>query len=108
MGCFFHFCQAIYGQIQQLGMQQQYTKDETFRCLCRKMMALALVPREKVVSSFDEIQDDAHKLPGPPMNQLLEYYEDNWMNDIDLWNVSESNTRTNDECEGKKKRSDPV
>ncbi|CAF1355393.1 unnamed protein product [Rotaria sordida] len=100
MGCFYHFCQAVYRQIQSLGMQQQYTEDETFRCLCRKLMALALMPRDKVKSSFEEIQEDACKLPGQPMDQLLEYSEDNWMNDVDLWNVSESNVRTNNNCEG--------
>lgn len=84
-------------------MQQQYTTDETFRQLCRKMMALALMPRDKVMSSFDEIQDDAFKLPGTSMTQLLEYFEDNLMNDIDLWNVSESDARTNNNCEGRKK-----
>ncbi len=103
MGCFFHFCQAVYRQIQSLGMQQQYTEDETLRCLCRKLMALALMPRDKVKSSFEEIQEDASKLLDQPMDQLMEYFEDNWMNDVDLWNVSESNVRTNNNCEGRKK-----
>ncbi len=101
MGCFFHFCQAVYRQIQSLGMQQQYTEDETFRCLCRKLMALALMPKDKVKSSFEEIQEDAIKLPDQPMDQLLEYFEDNWMSDVDLWNVSESDVRTNNNCEGR-------
>ncbi|CAF1086138.1 unnamed protein product [Adineta steineri] len=46
MGCFFHFCQAVYRQIQSLGLQQQYTEDETCRCLCRKLMALVLMPTD--------------------------------------------------------------
>ena len=58
------------------------------------------MPRQKVLSSFDEIQDEAFKLPAPPMNALLEYFEDSWMNDIDLWNVAESDARTNNQCEG--------
>jgi hypothetical protein len=66
-------------------------------------MALALMPRDKVKSSFEEIQEDASKLLDQPMDQLMEYFEDNWMNDVDLWNVSESNVRTNNNCEGRKK-----
>ncbi|CAF1532888.1 unnamed protein product [Adineta ricciae] len=83
MGCFYHFTQAIYRQIQSLGMQQQYVDDETFRGLCRKLMALALMPKEHAKSSFEEIHKDADNLPDQSMDQLLEYFEDNWMNDVD-------------------------
>ena len=69
-------------------------------------MALALMPRDQVRSSFDEITADTHKLPGLPMKQLLDYFEDYWMRDIDLWNVSSSNTRTNNTCEGEKRTTD--
>ncbi|CAF1604289.1 unnamed protein product [Adineta ricciae] len=100
LGCFFHFCQAIYRQIQFLGMQKKYTTDETLRSLCRKLMALALMPKDKVVCSFEEIQYDAYKLPDQPMDDLLEYFQDNWMTNIDSWNVSESDVRTNNNCEG--------
>lgn len=100
MGCFYHFSQSVYRQIQSLGMQQQYAEDESLRCLCRKLMALALMPTDKVKSCFEEIQEDAYKLPDQPMDDLLEYFEDNWMNNINLWNVSESDVRTNNNCEG--------
>ena len=103
MGCFFHYCQAIYRQVQNLGMQQQYSTNELFRILCRKIMPLALMPRDKVTSSFDEIHHDAQKLPESPMEPLFEYFEDQWMQDIDLWNVSASDTRTNNTCEGERR-----
>ncbi|CAF4006829.1 unnamed protein product [Rotaria sp. Silwood1] len=71
-----------------------------FRVLCRKFMALALMPREHVVSSFREIQADADRLPHGLMEDLLIYFETNWLDDIDLWNVSTSENRTNNVCEG--------
>ncbi|CAF4963719.1 unnamed protein product, partial [Rotaria sp. Silwood1] len=58
-------------------------------------MALALMPREHVVSSFREIQADADRLPHGLMEDLLIYFETNWLDDIDLWNVSTSENRTN-------------
>ena len=89
-------------------MQQQYSISEAFRILCRKIMALALMPRDKVTSSFNEIQGDAHISSGSSMEQLLEYFEDQWMQDIDLWNVSAFDTRTNNTCEGEKQTTDSV
>ena len=104
MGCFFHFCQAVYRQIQQLGLQQTYANDEQFRLLCRKLMALALMPLDKVLTSFEEIQRDALTSYRGTIDRLLSYFEDNWMSEIDLWNVSGSDSRTNNTCEGERKR----
>ncbi|CAF1349582.1 unnamed protein product [Rotaria sordida] len=75
--CFFHYCQAIYRQIQHLGKQQDYSTNESFRVLCRKIMALALIPREHVIDSYKEVHADADKLPGYPMQELLIYFEKN-------------------------------
>ncbi|CAF3357487.1 unnamed protein product [Rotaria socialis] len=99
-GCFFHFCQAVYRQIQHLGKQKDYSSNESFRLLCRKLMALALMPYEQVINSFNEIQADADLLPDHPMEELLLYFEKNWLNIIDLWNVSARDSRTNNVCEG--------
>ncbi|CAF2396034.1 unnamed protein product [Rotaria sp. Silwood2] len=98
--CIFHYFQAIYRQIQYLGRQQDYSKNETFRLLCRKIMALALIPRDQVISDFNEIRDDAEQLPGRLMDELLIYFEKNRLVNIDLWNVSTCDTRTNNVCEG--------
>ncbi|CAF3612426.1 unnamed protein product [Rotaria sp. Silwood1] len=98
-GCFFRFCQAIYRHIQHLGKQQHYSTNESFRLLCRKLMALALMSREQVVNGFNEIQADADQLPDYPMEELLSYFQRNWLDNIDLWNVSTCNARTNNVCE---------
>ena len=93
-------CQAVYRQIQQLGLQQQYIVDQTLRDLCRKLMALPLMPRDKVVEGFAEIEQLAGFLPGHPMIRLLQYFETNWMSDINLWNVYGLDSKTNNVCEG--------
>ncbi|CAF3821104.1 unnamed protein product, partial [Rotaria sp. Silwood1] len=91
--------EAIYGQIQYLGKQQDYSTNETFRLLCRKIMALALMPRDQVIRGFNEIRDNAEQLPGRLMDELLIYFENNRLVDIDLWDVSTCDTRTNNVCE---------
>jgi hypothetical protein len=100
MGCFFHFSQSIYRQIQALGLQQKYLADENLRLLCRKVMALALMPLDKVTSALDDIRNAADSLPGSPMTELLKYFDDTWMVNIGLWNVSGFDSRTNNTCEG--------
>lgn len=67
-------------------------------------MALALVPREHVFSCFEEIQTDAGQLPDSLMEELLQYFENNWLDKIELWNISACNNRTNNVCEGKRQR----
>ncbi|CAF1254519.1 unnamed protein product [Rotaria sordida] len=74
--------------------------DDTLRALCRKLMALPLMPHDKIVYGFDEIREAADYLPGKPMIQLLQYFDNNWMSDINLWNVFGLDSRTNNVCEG--------
>ena len=102
-GMLFPFCQSIYRQIQQLGLQPKYTSDEQFRILSRKLMALALVPLDKVRNSFDDIQHEAFAANGGSISGLLPYFEDNCMIQINLWNVFGSDSRTNNTCEGERK-----
>lgn len=64
-------------------------------------MALALVPYEHVIGCFKEIEAEADQLPGYPMKDFLLYFENNWLDNIDLWNVSTCDSRTNNACEGK-------
>jgi hypothetical protein len=74
--------------------------DDTLRTLCRKIMALPLMPRDKIACGFDEIREVAADLPGLPMMQLLKYFENHWMPDIDLWHVLHFDSKTNNVCEG--------
>ncbi|CAM4807381.1 unnamed protein product [Rotaria magnacalcarata] len=98
--CFFHFCQAIYRQMQTLGLQQYYGSDETFRLLCRKIMALALMPLDKVLNGLEGIKSSAQNLFNSEMSKLLEYFEKNWLSNIELWNLFGFDSRTNNACEG--------
>ncbi|CAF4050241.1 unnamed protein product [Rotaria sordida] len=92
--------EAIFRQIQLLGMQRDYVSNENFRILCRKIMALALMPKEQVLTGFQEIEAAAEELNDNQMDNLLAYFEHNWLSNIDLWNVFRCDTRTNNTCEG--------
>ena len=64
-GCFLHFCQAVYRQIQQLGLQRNYGSDEPFRLLHRKLMALSsyrgtIHVYRTLLSSYRERRNEYH------------------------------------------------
>jgi hypothetical protein len=48
--------------MQILGLQEDYSSDESFRMLCRKTMVLALMLEEQVVNIFHEIKTAANQL----------------------------------------------
>jgi hypothetical protein len=81
-------------------MQKDYSSNENFRFLCKKLMALALMPQELVINGFNEVRAAAGELTDCSMENLLLYFENNWLDIVDLWNVSTCDTRTNNVCEG--------
>ncbi|CAF2891147.1 unnamed protein product [Rotaria sp. Silwood2] len=83
-----------------LRLQQHYLSDENFRLLCRKLMALGLMPLDKGVNSFQDVRSAAQCLPQLQVIQLLQYFENNWMSNIELWNLFGLDSRTNNICEG--------
>jgi len=66
-------------------------------------MSLAMMPIDTVLVVYNEIRNDAQQLPASPIEPLLNYFEKQWLSDINLWNVSTTNSRTNNVCEGKSK-----
>ena len=66
-------------------------------------MPLVMMPIDTVLLGYDEIRNEAQQLPGPPIEPLLNYFEKQWLSDIDLWNVSTTSSRNNNVREGKRK-----
>lgn len=64
-------------------------------------MSLALMPPDQVVFGFEEVRATAVRLGVNEMDSLLTYFQNNWLSNIDLWNVFKCDTRTNNTCEGK-------
>ena len=76
-GCYFHHTQAIWRQVQRLGLQAEYEEDQFIRRSARSLMALAFLPEDKITPTW---------MTGPfPM---------------DMWNVHQATTRTNNMVEG--------
>ena len=58
--CFFHLRQSIYRRIQSEGLQQDYNdpNDRSIKIATQKMCALAFLPIEEVIDTFDDFYDE--------------------------------------------------
>jgi len=119
LGCFFHFCQCIFQQVKNIGLQAAYNNPySTLRYWLRKVMALAFLPLNLVLGTYEDLGnemfyvvqgDNVDQLPA--LDTLVEYIERNWMriDIIPLWNINFPNMedvddagmhRTNNDLEG--------
>ena len=112
-GCFYHFSQCIYRQVQQHGLQNDYA-EEDFSLFIRMLAAIAFVPVTDAVDAFVTLVDAGYPDRAEP---VVNYFEDNFIGRPDrrgncrnplfpltLWNISqrvvEALPRTNNSVEG--------
>ena len=117
-GCFFHFVQCIWRQVQSSGLQERYAKEEEFAHEVKKLAALAFIPVDDVTSAFEQLTDsEFYKENDNCLHPLIDYFEDTWIGrlkrggnrrspkfPIRLWNCYETIIdeipRTNNSDEG--------
>lgn len=119
-GCFFHFCQCFYRHIQQsLEILNLYSSDSEFSLKIWYLVALAFVPIQDVMATFEQLMEDDFFVENEgPLLQFVTYFERTWIGPwnrrktaripplfaIDLWNcynsVLENLPKTNNSCEG--------
>jgi hypothetical protein len=97
-GCFFHYCQSLYKQVQALGLSTAYLDDEDTRLACRSAMALALLPIEHVEEAAELLQNDSPT----EMVEFFKYIKYQWLKRVPpkYWNVGTLDFRTNNFSEG--------
>ncbi|CAF3504886.1 unnamed protein product [Rotaria socialis] len=102
LGCWFHFSQACYRNIQNLGLTKLYEDDPNIRLELKKFIALALLPRDQVKKGFKRLSKNADDRIKP----FVSYFKNQWMNNMgpDLWCVADSMIRTNNSSEAYNRR----
>ncbi|CAF3042399.1 unnamed protein product [Rotaria sp. Silwood2] len=97
LGCFFHFTQSCYRNIQRLGLSKLYEDEPDVRLALRKFLGLALLPRNQVKKCFKLLCKNSDGR----IQSFIEYFKQQWMIDMgsDLWCVADSAIRTNNSCE---------
>lgn len=114
-GCFFHFSQSIFRQVQSNGLKQRYETDADFALMLRLLPALAFVPEQSVVEAFERLCDK-NVFPCE-VQPVVDYFEDTWIGRLQrrnhrrtphfphcMWNcfdgVLEGLPKTNNSIEG--------
>lgn len=77
-GCYFHFRQAIYKKIQQFGLSDNYSSDESFALELRKLSALAFVPPDDVIAAYDYLLSTFF-FNEEIIEPILSYFEKTWV-----------------------------
>lgn len=100
-GSVFHWTQAVWRKIQELGLQVLYLRDEGTSKYLRKLMELPFLPSHEIPAMFESLKEDA---TSPVLRELTRYIENQWVkshiftpND---WSVYGQPTRTNNDIEG--------
>jgi hypothetical protein len=104
-GCLFHFSQALWRKLQNLGLTLRYAEDENFNRLVRRAAALPLVPPHQVhdvwLAAMNEVNDEVAQ-------PFIDYVTTTWVDDmearfpIELWTQFDNidGIRTNNHLEG--------
>jgi hypothetical protein len=75
VGCYFHFTQCIWRQLQLLSLKEKYQRNKAFYQRLRRLLALAFVPVSDVVGAFKQFSDVFNGDADP----LLDYFEKTWI-----------------------------
>ncbi|CAF4979696.1 unnamed protein product, partial [Rotaria socialis] len=76
--CYFRFTQAIYRNIQRLGLCTIYNHGDDVKHFCRQLMALPLLPEPVIEDTYDELVRDLSTNMSKTMKHLLEYFQEQW------------------------------
>ena len=101
LGCAFHWNQALWRKVQELGLQTAYMRDRATNGYIRRLMAIPFLPHETIAATFDNLKPEAIT---EPLQQLVSYIEENWIRSTiwppKCWSVFMQSIRTNNDIEG--------
>ena len=101
-GCNFHFTQAVWRKLQEVGLQNAFYKKETTYKFCKTLMALAYLPAAHIKAQFEDL---VQLCPAEgKIRELVNYIERQWMENaafpVESWSVFMRPVRTNNDVEG--------
>ena len=75
-GCAFHWNQAVWRKVQELGLQTAYSTDKPTHDYIRQLMALPFLPHESILATFTTLNQEANTAP---LKDLVRYIDSIWM-----------------------------
>ncbi|KAK4296448.1 hypothetical protein Pmani_031060 [Petrolisthes manimaculis] len=101
-GCTFHFGQALWRKVQELGLQTSYSKRDSVYKLVKKVFALPFLPHDDIKETFDELSCKVGVIG--PVREFMDYGDQTWLQSpvwkTENWSVFGRSIRTNNDVEG--------
>jgi len=102
-GCTFHFAQAIWRKVQEVGLQVAfYQKTGTYEVV-KLLMALPYLPSNFIVPQFTAIRERIGA-DQPKLRELMDYVDRQWMENtvftVESWSAFMRPIRTTNDVEG--------
>lgn len=103
-GCYFHFCQALWRKVQDLGIAVRYREEPLVQQWIRRAAGLALLPLNKVQDAWLETMEETPDVARA--EEFNDYMVVNWVDyearfTMSIWNHFETTgPRTNNNLEG--------
>jgi hypothetical protein len=83
-GCLFHFGQAIYRKLQQLGLSKIYNDDYNVKNIIRMMLNICFIPIKSIVVEFEKIKKIIEsKNFDTKIIEFVKYFEDCFVGKFD-------------------------
>jgi hypothetical protein len=104
-GCGFHLNQAMFQNIKKIGLGPQYIRDKQCRQICRQIMSLNLLPKDKIEKRFRGIVEEVNKMENnAKMKDFCSYVDRQWIKHSiwppATWSMFMQHRRTNNNAEG--------
>lgn len=103
-GCVFHWTQAVYRKVLQLGLSTAYVQRRDKYEYIRKLLALPFLPSEHIVEAFKELERQALGVDNDLLKTLVNYIRKNWIESSvwrpENWSAFRETIRTNNDVEG--------
>lgn len=79
LGCWFHLCQAVRRRALRLPIVSNLIRtDITARKIFYKLLAVPLLPKEKIFDGFSSVRKQANEYNNQ-FDPLFQYFDDQWM-----------------------------
>ena len=104
-GCWFHWAQAVYRKVKEVGLRSAYTHQLPVRAFLRELMALPNLPGNHIAPAFLELKARCPTTPSAvKIQEMLQYMEKTWVSSTSRppasWTTFKRPVRTNNDAEG--------
>ena len=100
-GCAFHWGQAVWCKMQEIGLKRAYVNDRSTHKYVKKLLSIPLLPAEHIPPVFTTLQLEANT---DKLTELTDYIQKTWITSTTWppsnWSVFGQSVRTNNDVEG--------